>query len=208
MNRCARYSLLLLLPLSLVARESPDYGGYRPHYQGYGVGTPGGRGGDIIRVTNLNDRGPGSLRAALEASGRRVVLFETSGTIVLDAPICITSPFVTVAGQTAPSPGIALRRHPIMIDTHDVVLQHLRLRQGDEAYKPAPLGNNASTLYVRNDATNVVLDHLSLSWGNWTQLGLNHWREPGWTDVTVVDCLIAYALEPARQIATADHFEK
>ena len=113
------------------AAESVDFGGYRPHYQGYGVKTPGGRGGAIIRVTNLNDSGSGSLRAALEATGPRFVIFETSGTIALKTPIFITSPFVTIAGQTAPSPGINLRNFGIYVDTHDVVIQHIRIREGD-----------------------------------------------------------------------------
>src|SRR5262245_3723348 len=180
----ASAAMVLLLSVALATGESADYGGYRPHYQGHGVKTPGGRGGAILRVTTLEDRGPGSLRAALEATGPRLVLFETSGMIVLDAPIYITSPFITIAGQTAPSPGITVSRHPLYIDTHDVVLQHLRLRLGDEAYSQ-PGASHA--LYVRNAIANVVLDHLSVSWGMSTQVGINAWQGPQWTNVAMLD---------------------
>jgi len=76
---------------------------------GFGTSTPAGRGGAILRVTNLNDAGAGSLRAALEATGPRTVIFEVGGMIDLSDDIYITSPYLTVAGQTAPSPGITLR---------------------------------------------------------------------------------------------------
>src|SRR4051794_26115230 len=95
---------------------SQDFGNYRPHYQGDGTDTPGGRGGTIYKVTNLNDSGPGSLRAAMTASGPRFVVFEVSGTIALDSAIFVTSPFMTVAGQTAPSPGVTVRNRPIIVD--------------------------------------------------------------------------------------------
>jgi hypothetical protein len=184
-------ALLCAVPLpSLAAVGSADHGGYRPHYQGYGVKTAGGRGGTIRRVTNLNDSGPGSLRAALEASGRRIVIFETSGLITLLAPIYVTSPYITVAGQTAPSPGITVRDDALYIDTHDVVLQHLRFQLGDRRYRPEESG----TLYVRNNAYNIVLDHLSLAWTMATAIGLNAWEGPQWRDVSILDCLVSYGL--------------
>jgi hypothetical protein len=92
---------MVVLLQSVIAGGPVDRGGYRPHYQGYGVNTPGGRGGSILKVTNLNDRGSGSLRAAMEARGPRIVIFEVSGTISLSQPIYVMSPFLTVAGQTA-----------------------------------------------------------------------------------------------------------
>jgi hypothetical protein len=176
----------LLIP-SMSAAQSVDHGGYRPHYQGYGVNTPGGRGGAILRVTNVNDSGPGSLRAALEANGPRFVIFETSGTISLSYPIIIDDPYLTVAGQTAPSPGITIRYHPIIVDTHDVVFQHVRVRMGDTAYQP----NDSFVFYVRYNADNVVLDHVSLSWGMATILALS---SENWKRVSVLDCLLAYNL--------------
>jgi hypothetical protein len=99
----------LLLP-SAPLSAAPDYGGYRPHYQGYGVNTPAGRGGSVQRVTHLNDTTDvtspnwnGSLRKALSTPGARFVVFEVSGTINLVTDLIITNPFLTIAGQTAPS---------------------------------------------------------------------------------------------------------
>src|SRR4051794_31381387 len=69
--------------------------------------TPGGRGGRIIRVTTLAADGPGSLREAVEAKGPRIVVFEVGGVIDLgQKTLTIREPFLTIAGQTGPSPGI------------------------------------------------------------------------------------------------------
>src|SRR5689334_24246301 len=103
-----------------------------PGAQGFGIETPAGRGGKILRVTNLNPDGPGSLRAAIETKGPRIVVFEVAGVIDLNMkPLVIAEPFLTIAGQTAPSPGITLIRAGIDIDTHDILMQHIRVRMGD-----------------------------------------------------------------------------
>lgn len=173
------------------AASLADYGGYRPHYQGFGTNTSGGRGGTIIRVTNLNDSGTGSLRAALEARGPRIVVFEVSGTISLSYDITITNPYLTVAGQTAPNPGITVRYHPINVDTHDVVFQHIRMRMGDSKYS----NNSGSNVFrIRTGAYNVVLDHMSLSWGMGSILAVS---SNDWQGVSILDSVIAYNLRIA-----------
>ena len=134
-----------------------------PGLEGFGVRTPAGRGGAILRVTNLSDTGPGSLRAAVEAGGPRVIVFEVSGTIVLASRLEIEDPFVTIAGQTAPSPGITLRGAPLQIDTHDVLVQHLRIRVGDDTATLAAEALDGLQIYG-SDVYNVVVDHLSISW--------------------------------------------
>ena len=181
---------MVVLLQSVIASGSVDHGGYRPHYQGYGVNTPGGRGGSILKVTNLNDGGPGSLRAAMEARGPRIVIFEVSGTISLSQPIYVTSPFLTVAGQTAPSPGITLRYQPIYVKTHDVVVQHLRVRLGDTHQTPG----SSCAFYIWSDeegnSYNVVLDHMSLSWATSTMLSVTgRWRQ-----ISVLDSMFAFNL--------------
>jgi hypothetical protein len=183
-------TVVVLQSLISFASSSVDHGGYRPHYQGYGVTTPGGRGGTIIKVTNLNDSGPGSLRAAMEARGPRIVIFEVSGTISLNSSITLTSPFLTVAGQTAPSPGITVRYAAIRVATHDVVVQHLRVRLGDTFQSPG----SSSAFYIWSDEVgnsyNVVLDHMSLSWGTSTLLSvIGRWRQ-----IAVLDSLFAFNL--------------
>ena len=131
--------------------------------QGFGITTKAGRGGQILRVTNLNDSGAGSLRAALEATGPRTVVFEVSGTIPLSNHIYIRSPFITIAGQTAPSPGITLRNAGIQVEASDVLIQHLRIRVGDTTSIPVPDDRDAIAVLGPN-AKNVVIDHNSFSW--------------------------------------------
>lgn len=141
-----------------------------PGAEGFGTSTPGGRGGRVINVTNLDNDGPGSLRAAIDATGPRIVVFRVSGTIVLQEPIRITSPYLTVAGQTAPGGGITLRADPcngkgvLGVHTHDVVLRFMRLRPGP--HPCAGPGESSDGIVVYKPGTHhVVVDHMSISWG-------------------------------------------
>ncbi len=93
--------------------------------------TPGGRGGQVIAVTNLNENGPGSLRAAVNAEGPRMVIFRVSGVITLETELTINNPFITIAGQSAPGDGICIRGQTTEINTHDVILRYLRFRRGN-----------------------------------------------------------------------------
>jgi hypothetical protein len=173
-----------------------DYGGYRPSYQGFGVNTPGGRGGSVCRVTNLNDSGSGSLRSCLEASGPRFVIFETSGTIRISYPITVTNPYITIAGQTAPSPGILVRGPGIIFDTHDAVIQHIRIRVGN--ISGDPIG-----LWMRDDATNIVVDHVSVSWGVWDNVAIAAYNGGHPTgDITITDSIISEALACSGVVST------
>src|SRR5215475_11601553 len=127
-----------------------------PGAEGPGASALGGRRGVVLFVDNLADHGPGSLRAALEASGPRTVIFRVGGTITLESPLVIANPYVTVAGQTAPGGGIQLRNNPVapygfatdsftslVIATHDVVVRFLRIRPGPLQPNPACTGPNA-----------------------------------------------------------------
>jgi hypothetical protein len=157
-----------------------------PGAEGFGANTVAGRGGAILRVTNLKDSGPGSLRAAVMASGRRIVVFETSGTIALKSVLTIRNPFITIAGQTAPSPGITLRNAPLVVKTNDVLIQHIRVRLGDQ--KVAVPGSEADGVAVLGN--NVVVDHTSISWA--TDENLSTWYGP--RNITFSNNLIAEAL--------------
>ncbi|MBQ0072131.1 MAG: right-handed parallel beta-helix repeat-containing protein, partial [Spirochaetales bacterium] len=100
--------------------------------QGYGTETRGGLDGRVIKVTNLNHEGPGSLKAALEEEGSRIVVFEVGGIIDFEKEILrLDNSFVTISGQTAPSPGITIINGVMIIYAHDVVMEHIRFRLGD-----------------------------------------------------------------------------
>lgn len=134
-----------------------------PDAVGWAASTPGGRGGKIIQVTNLDASGPGSLRDALAAKGPRIVEFTVGGLIDLNREsLRITEPFVTIAGQTAPAPGITIVNGGLSINTHDVVLRHLRIRPGlGDARKDSRWAPDAVSV---SRASNVIVDHCSLSW--------------------------------------------
>ena len=155
-----------------------------PGAEGWGRFAAGGRGGDVVAVTNLDDDGPGSLRDALRA-GDRTVIFRVSGTILLDAELLLEQSNVTIAGQTAPGDGICLRRFPLRIrGAKDVVVRHLRIRVGDEAGRPL------DALEVRNSA-DVIIDHCSMSWASDEVLSTWH----GTRNLTVQWCLISEPLD-------------
>jgi hypothetical protein len=131
-----------------------------------GSSTPAGRGGTIHRVTNLNESGPGSLRACVDASGPRVCVFEVSGVIRMSGDLIIRNRYITIAGQTAPSPGITLRGGGLRIITSDVLVQHIHVRPGDDPDGTPP--DNRDALKIEQVASspisNIVIDHCSFSW--------------------------------------------
>ncbi len=139
-----------------------------PGAEGFGAATIGGRGGRVIEVTNLNDNGSGSLRAAIEAQGPRVVVFRVGGTILLNTGLAIKHPYITIAGQTAPGGGITLRNNsnkkaPLHINTHDAVVRYLRSRPGSNLNETGDL--DALTIAgAKGQVYNVIVDHCSLSW--------------------------------------------
>ncbi len=131
-----------------------------------GSESKGGRGGQVIEVTNLNDDGAGSLRAAIETSGPRIVVFRVAGTIELQSSLVVSNPYITIAGQSAPGQGITLRdvsaevEALMEIETHDVVVRYLTLRGG-----PPSAGDAMQILAsASHDTYNVVVDHNSMSW--------------------------------------------
>jgi hypothetical protein len=191
--------LLVLIALSWTTAVGQTSLPVFPGAEGYGTLTPAGRGGVVFRVTNLNDSGTGSLRAALSASGPRVVIFETSGTITLTSDdLKITNPYLTVAGQTAPSPGITIRGGGIRVFTHDVLIQHLRVRPGDVLATSVPRGNSGAFMAwgVQGNAIdaspvyNVIFDHVTASWA--TDQNISTWFPLH--DVTFSNCLISEGL--------------
>jgi hypothetical protein len=135
-----------------------------PGALGWAADTLGGRGGQILRVTNLNSDGPGSLRAAIETSGPRIIVFEVGGVIDLGRrTLSAREPFMTIAGQTAPSPGITIIRGGMDVATHDVIIQHIRIRPGS-AGQPLSSGWDEDAFSTLS-AYNLIVDHCTLTWG-------------------------------------------
>jgi len=129
-----------------------------PGAEGYGRFAIGGRGGRVLHVTNLNDSGPGSLRAAVEATGPRTVVFDVGGLISLKSKLIFRNPFLTVAGHTAPGKGICIRNFTFGgLGASDTVIRHVRLRLGDLAGKTMDGMGLAS-------CDHCIIDHCSISW--------------------------------------------
>lgn len=165
MLRNRYFGLILVLNIfgtaSSILGQIPAF----PGAEGYGSSTPGGRGGQVIKVTNLNDNGPGSLRTALQTSGPRIIVFDTGGTIELTSRIKVVEPYLTVAGQTAPGDGIAVTGDWLWVQTHDVIIRGLRWRSGDIGC-PNVCGERDCISVGNPDGTahNVIVDHVSMSW--------------------------------------------
>lgn len=192
------------LSTSLAAAAVPAF----PGAEGFGAFSIGGRGGRVIAVTTLNDSGPGSLRAAVEADGSRIVVFRVGGTIELETELVVAKSFITIAGQTAPGGGITLKTHPantrsaltIGRGARDVVIRYLRSRPGPHGGFPRSRTGKASDTSEVKDAIqilgarNVILDHCSASWA--TDEVVSTFFDA--QDITIQWCLIAEALCQSR----------
>jgi len=148
--------------------EQPPFGGATPAFpgaEGYGAYARGGRGGQVLFVTNLNDSGLGSLREAIETKGPRTVIFRVGGVIETKG-LEIREPYLTIAGQTAPGDGICIKRVEngesafMLVGTHDIVLRYLRIRAGHNT------GQFRGESFRASDSDDFIIDHCSCSWGN------------------------------------------
>ncbi len=165
-----------------------------PGAVGFGTETPAGRGGKIIRVTNLNDSGSGSLRACVNASGPRICVFEVSGTIRLKSNLTISEPYITIAGQTAPSPGIMLRGWALKVAASNVLIQHIASRVGDATDGPDFKVRDSLKIVGDEFIENIVIDHCSFSWG--VDETVEVYRK--WDNVTISNTIISEGLRESR----------
>jgi hypothetical protein len=171
-----------------------------PGLIGFGTKTPAGSGrhlrpprSRIIRVTSVADYGPGSLRACVEAREPRTCIFEVSGEISVSRPLRIRSPYITIAGQTAPAPGITVSHGGIQVQTHDVFIQHIAVRPGDfrEGVPPAERDGISIGSPAPRSAFRVVIDHVSLTWA--IDENISTW-DPSTRDITITNSIIAEGL--------------
>jgi len=173
-----------------------------PGAEGWAAYTPGGRGGNILRVTNLKARGPGSFAAAVQTKGRRIIVFEVGGVIDLQKnSIAITEPFLTIAGQTAPSPGITFIRGGIRIEAHDVIVRHICVRPGEAG---AGKKSGWEVDGIATGSYDIIVDHCSCTWATDENLSasgprfdgqrVEQWRRNTSHRITFSNCIIAEGL--------------
>ena len=200
--------------------DTVDSGAYRPHHQGPGTTTRGGAGGTsgwrvyIVNTTADNITAPvlvdtvggvgiytSSYRAAVDPTTctPRYVVFSTSGTIYLSLGVVnIDCPYLTIAGQTAASPGVTIAQREVRINTNDVVNQHVRYRHGDfvSGASGRAIWTHGGDGASGGAATfNVVHDHISTSWGTDETFGFGASGNPGPQDITVLDSLSSEPLD-------------
>lgn len=142
-------------PKDLPQAKIPSF----PGAWGGGMYSFGGRGGQVIVVTNLNDSGPGSFREACETGGPRIIVFNVAGIIKLKDRIRIRAPYVTIAGNTAPGDGICIAGNTVELESHDIVIRHVRFRRGETW-----VGDRNDSI-GGNPTGNIMIDHVSASWG-------------------------------------------
>ncbi|ALL15361.1 pectate lyase [Caulobacter henricii] len=171
-----------------------------PGAEGAGRLSVGGRGGAVLRVTNLEDAGPGSLRAAVEAKGPRTVVFDVAGTILLKTPLKISNGQITIAGQTAPGGGITVRDQTLVVAADDVVIRFIRSRLGAESK------TEGDAIWIAK-GRRIILDHVSASWSVDETLSASaRFDNPdqGFHDLTVQWSIIAESLAHSLH-AKGDH---
>jgi len=157
---------LWALVLAVMSPETDGAGALPafPGAEGFGAVATGGRGGRVIRVTNLNSSGPGSLATAVQAKGPRIVVFDVSG--VIKGRVTITQPDLTIAGQTAPGAGITIEgvlctRYRIKPPANNIIIRFVRARP----QRPRGRSSGGDCMQLTN-VDRLIVDHCSCSWGN------------------------------------------
>ena len=155
--------LLPLLALALTTHANDQLPAF-PGAEGFGMYTTGGRGGEVIHVTTLEDgTQKGTFRYACTQSKVRTIVFDVSGTIHLKSELKLNKDNVTIAGQTAPGDGICIADYPFVVASNNVIIRYLRFRLGNEALKTNNQAHEGDGLGGM-DKKNIIIDHCSVSW--------------------------------------------
>jgi pectate lyase len=158
-------TILFLISLFFVINANSQTIAF-PGAEGFGKYTTGGRGGKVVKVTNLNDSGPGSLREAVSKKNPRIVVFEIDGTIHLNSKLQIQGN-VTIAGQSAPGDGICIADQSVQLAGDNIIIRYLRFRLGDRFQRGEMIdGNGSDDALGGNKRKNIIIDHCSMSWSN------------------------------------------
>ena len=163
-----------------------------PGAEGFGRFTTGGRGGKVYHVTTLEDgTQTGTFRWACNQSGKRTIVFDVSGTIMLKSELKIKNGNVTIAGQSAPGDGICIANYPFVIACKNIIIRYMRFRLGNEALKTNPTAHEGDGLGGM-DSENIIIDHCSVSWSIDECLSVY-----GSKNTTVQWCIVSQSLNNA-----------
>ena len=165
-----------------------------PDAQGYGRFASGGRGGQVIKVTNLEDSGTGSLRDAVNKTGARTIIFDVSGHINLESTLVINNDNITIAGQSAPGDGITLningQQSPVLtITASNVIIRYITARHSNFTL---PSDQGADSIFI-NRGSNIIIDHCSASWATDENIAIAHYGNSFVENVSIQNCIIGPA---------------
>ena len=184
---------LLMLPALMLCAQAGAQQLAFPGAEGFGAYATGGRGGEVVHVTNLNASGPGSLADAVSKSNR-IVVFDVSGVIdVTNVNLTVAGDNITIAGQTAPGEGITVYGGRfIMSKRQNIIMRYIRMRGS------LSMPSDKCTLTM-DDCQNVILDHCSISWGRWDNVHITNAN-----NITYQNCIISEGIDPQNFGAITD----
>lgn len=183
-------ALLAATPFAASAQDAalPAF----PGAQGFGALATGGRGYEVVHVTNLNDKGAGSLRDAV-SKPKRTVVFDVGGVIKITSKIAVESD-ITLAGESAPFPGIVIYGEGVSFSgAKNIIVRYLSFRQGIKGSR----GGKSINLTQGSD---IIFDHVSALWGRWDSLGFTAKSER----VTLQNSIVGEPIDPQRFGALID----
>ncbi len=159
-----------------------------PGAEGFGKYASGGRNGQIYKVTNLNDDGPGSFRDAV-SKPRRIVVFDVGGVIELKSPLRVASN-ITIAGQTAPGDGITVYGDAVSFShSYNVICRYIRFRMGVN-------GRDGKDAVGVAGGHNMIFDHVSVSWGLDENFSISDMKVVGGpSNMTIQNSIIGQGLD-------------
>lgn len=178
-----------------------------PGAEGFGGNATGGRGGIVVEVTNLNDSGSGSLRAALKMTQTRTIVFKVGGTINCKSYLNLPegSGNVTIAGQTAPGGGILIKNGELRMSASNVIIRYIRFRVGTDV-----TGTNEDALKIRSfnssaPLRNVIVDHCSFSWAMDENIAITNAENVTIQNSILAECTKNFLIQNSKDVSVLNN---